>query len=380
MPRVAVLGANGQVGTELCLTLRSMAICEPVAVVRSINSAALLERAGVTCRGGDLSEPSIARTLLRDCDLIVDLALPTAGNYRESLALIRKRLTVVLAEARPRFGFALASTTSVYRYDASLPPFRHYRATKLFAERVAQALGRRSGLGVFVLRLGQVHGAMQACSLAAEKTLRKARSDVQVPAQQSDVVFVSDLAEAVRIILRREARPGTFNLLAAPSMSFAQVARWYCVSLGIERQIAEQPVARRSGVSFMASAVFAWIRSGISSAINHHKELLSAAASTLSPRWDKRMRFQRTRRQARAALALHANISRTALFEPRRPPPGARFPLDGDSLERASRCREAVTHALSDIRPITGESTRSSSSARPRLASSAPRREPSSRG
>src|SRR3989442_15765920 len=93
--RVAVLGANGQVGTELCLYLKVMDFCEPIAVTRSQNSTAVLSRAGVCCRSGDLTNRQVATALLNDCDLIFDLALPIGRNLRATKSMLRDRATAI---------------------------------------------------------------------------------------------------------------------------------------------------------------------------------------------------------------------------------------------------------------------------------------------
>lgn len=186
--RVAVLGANGQVGTELCLYLKVMKFCEPIAITRSTNSTAVLSRAGIECRSGDLANPQIAAKLLRDCELIFDLALPNGKNLRETKRMLRARTTSIFSVARPSKGYVLASTTSVYRFSASLPFFRAYRSMKLFSERLSQSLGLKYRVPVYIFRLGQVHSELQSCSDSLRRDLSRNTGPIHVPDQPSTAV------------------------------------------------------------------------------------------------------------------------------------------------------------------------------------------------
>ena len=80
-PRIAIIGANGQVGTELCLYLDLMGICEPIAIARSEYGTILLWRLGIQCRHGDLSRTEGAERLIADCDAILE-SMPKQPDIR----------------------------------------------------------------------------------------------------------------------------------------------------------------------------------------------------------------------------------------------------------------------------------------------------------
>src|SRR5262249_741297 len=88
MMRIAVLGANGQVGAELCLLLSRQENVEVVPVCRTPMGSAFLRFHGLACRHGQPANPLEAHRLLGDCDVIANLALTSlAHNYREAMAL-----------------------------------------------------------------------------------------------------------------------------------------------------------------------------------------------------------------------------------------------------------------------------------------------------
>ena len=52
MTTIGVIGASGQVGTEVCLYLKTYPEVRPVAIVRTSLSGALLRRLGIEVRVG----------------------------------------------------------------------------------------------------------------------------------------------------------------------------------------------------------------------------------------------------------------------------------------------------------------------------------------
>ena len=62
---IGVIGASGQVNTEVCLYLKTYPEVRPVAVVRTSISGALLRRLGIEVRVGAFGTESESRELLR---------------------------------------------------------------------------------------------------------------------------------------------------------------------------------------------------------------------------------------------------------------------------------------------------------------------------
>jgi len=347
--RIAILGANGQVGTELCLYLKVMGFCDLIAIARSSNSTAFLSRAGIDCRSGDLANPEIAAKLLNDCDLIVDLALPNGKNLRETKRIVGARLTSIFLAARPSKGFVLASTTTVYRYSASLPFFRAYRSMKLFSEHVSQSLGAKRGVPVYVFRLGQVHGALQSCSDLLRRELLSSTGPIHVPDQPSNSIFVFSIAEAIQAILFERTTPSIYTLISNPAWSFADLAKWHAGKIGLNATVVLERVRLTSPIAKGLAAIRNWVKLGLSGLIGHYKELLSALVSAYSEALDQKLRFFRTRQIA--ALSVNAYFRGLAYrpFEALNETPGIRFPFITDSrttMEKPERCVEKLIRSL----------------------------------
>lgn len=329
--RVAVLGANGQVGTELCLYLKVMGFCDPIAITRSANSTALLSRAGIDCRSGDLANPQIAARLLNDCDLIFDLSLPNGKNLRETKRMLHARMTSVLSVARPSKGFILASTTSVYRFSASLPCFRVYRSMKLFSERLSQSLGAKHGIPVYIFRFGQVHGELQACSDSLRRGLSRNTWPIHVPDQPSNTIFIFSIAEAIRAVLFERVPPNAYTMISQPAWSFADLVEWYAGKLGLRATVNVESIELTSPFAQGFSAFRRWIKQGLSGLVGHYKELLSAIVSTFSEELDQKLRFARTRQIAASTIKAYFDSLPYRPFEALNETPGIRFPFVSDS-------------------------------------------------
>ncbi len=187
--RVAVIGANGQVGTELCLFLKIMGKVEPIGIARSQVGTALLRRLGIDCREGDFSTAVQGRQLLEGCDAVVDLALPMGNSPVDTKRIISRHLRSIFDSLDDIKTFIYGSTMSVYRLDPTDPFYRWYGVTKRHGELEASRLGSQSGRKVYNLRLGQVHGEMQSCSMSILDQLYDG-AVARVPDVASYTVFV----------------------------------------------------------------------------------------------------------------------------------------------------------------------------------------------
>ena len=348
--RVAVLGANGQVGTELCLYLKVMGFCTPIAIARSHTSTTVLSRAGIDCRSGDLTNARTAAELLTDIDLIFDLALPNGRNLRETKRMLMARGTSIFSAATPSKGFVLASTTSVYRYSASLPFFRAYRSMKLFSERLSQSLGAKHGVPVYVFRLGEVHGELQSCSNSLRQNLLDNTVPIHVPDQPSNTIFVFSIAEAIRAVLFERTTPQIYAVISHPAWSYAELVEWYATKLAVNATTIAESVRHTFPIAQGFSSVRNWIRLGLSGLVDHYKELLSAIVSACSEELDQALRFARTRKIAASTVDAYFDSLRYRPFAALNGIPGTRFPYLSDSRTTMAKSEQAVKELIRHLK------------------------------
>ena len=115
-PRVAILGANGQVGTELCMFLHLGGFARPVAVARSEYSLAMLRRLGIESRVA----ADDVRRVIEDCDAVVDLVHPWQTDTKAMRNAIERRAALIFEAARPSAPSS-ASGMSIMNCTLSVP-------------------------------------------------------------------------------------------------------------------------------------------------------------------------------------------------------------------------------------------------------------------
>lgn len=101
--RAAVVGANGKLGSELCLRLSRCPSLEVIPIVRNEAGSAYLRLQGLTCRHGRVAECQEAPGLLGDCDVVVNLAYSVPRSRRmhlENLSLAQNAVTAAAPSAR----------------------------------------------------------------------------------------------------------------------------------------------------------------------------------------------------------------------------------------------------------------------------------------
>jgi nucleoside-diphosphate-sugar epimerase len=259
--RVAILGANGQVGTEVSLRLRDVDGIEVVPVARNVSGSAFLRSNDMKCRHGRISDPADARDLIGDCDVVVNFALSNTAIPRVDRDMNRQIISTIVAAAKPGAPIVFASTMMVHAPGMKFWFPDSYGLEKLSAERMFRGLCARSHHPAFVFRLGHVMGEMQGITRKIYDEIRDRK--VALPHQglhASNTVFTAAIVEAVVQIARAEGtqkpKPGTYDLITFPQWTWLEVYKYYAAQLGLPLQLARpehvhdaQPGLSTPGVS-----------------------------------------------------------------------------------------------------------------------------------
>jgi nucleoside-diphosphate-sugar epimerase len=225
MTKVAIIGANGQVGAELCLLLGKSSELELVAVCRNRSGSAFLRWQGIACRHGRVADPTDALRLLGDCDVIVNSALAT-GTPSEIRRTEERIIHNIFACSKPSATIIHFSTQSVYgdpRPNRRVRRRNSYARAKLASERHVRAEQKTSKKPAYILRLGHVCGTMQEISHSIRESIRE--GTVVLPAKDcsSNTVYTASVAGAILQIMRGAAQPGTYDLMNAPLWTWREV-------------------------------------------------------------------------------------------------------------------------------------------------------------
>src|SRR5277367_2665921 len=252
MKRVAILGANGQVGTEVSLRLRGVEGIEVIPIVRNVSGSAFLRSNGMGCRHGRISDPAEASGLVGDCDVVVNFALSNTAIPRIDRDRNRQIIRSMVGAAKPGVPIIFASTIMVYAPGMKFWLPDSYGLEKLSAERLFRKLCRRSNHPDFVFRLGHVMGELQNITTKIRGEIRD--NKVALPHEglrDSNTVFTAEIVEAiVQIAKTQTAKPGTYDLISSPQWTWLDVYKYYAAQLGLPLHLARatQSHEQKSGV------------------------------------------------------------------------------------------------------------------------------------
>jgi len=239
MKRVAILGANGQVGAEVSLRLRRVEGIEVVPIARNISGSAFLRLNGMECRHGRISDPAEARSLIGDCDVVVNFALSNTAVPRADRDMNRQIVRSMVAAAKPGAPIVFASTIMVYAPGMKFWLPDSYGLEKFVVERVFRRACRALHHPAFVFRLGHVMGAMQNITGKIRGEIRDGK--VALPHQglrASNTVFTAVIVEAIVQVAQAAPKPGTYDLITFPQWTWLDVYKYYAAQLGLPLQLA----------------------------------------------------------------------------------------------------------------------------------------------
>lgn len=233
---ILVTGADGFIGRHLVGALAAAGEGAVHALVRRRPARPVR---GVRYRVADVLDEKTLRRAIRSARPGVVFHL--AGIVRRDdprLVVVNALGTRALLRALAGAGarrLVLASTCEVYgdapapfREATSPAPRSPYAWSKLAAEEIARAAGRRLGVSVTVLRLSVVYGPGQKPGMFLPSLIAAARAGRPFPMtggrQIRDFLHVADAVAAFRRAGARRAA-GVFNVAAGRSVSLREAAR-----------------------------------------------------------------------------------------------------------------------------------------------------------
>ncbi len=259
MPKIAILGANGQVGAELCLLLSQDPSIDLVPVCRNRTGSAFLRWMGVRCRHGRPAVEEEAPFLFGDCDFIINSALASgspADMRRAEDAIVRNAFRC----SPPHAKVIHFSTQSVYG-DARRGQLVRWRSlygrAKLATERCVRSEAGRSGKAAYILRLGHVGGTLQDISNNIRREINEERVVLPEVDSPSNVVYTAAIVDAILTIVRGGAPPGCYDLMNVPQWTWREVYEFEAAAVGSQLRAAVVRVPRRISGSRRLVAVAA---------------------------------------------------------------------------------------------------------------------------
>lgn len=247
---ILVTGGAGFIGSHLVDALLSRYPCSTVTVLDAFTYAGNplnLAQAGTTGRlrivSGSVEDRSQLYQLMKPGALVLHLAaeshVPRSFLDPGLFDRVNRQGTQNVLDAALQAGVDRVihfSTDEVYgsrltpaNEASSFAPSSPYARSKIGAEDEAEAM-RKHGLDVTILRPSNVVGPRQHREKLVPSFIAKARAEEPFPIegdgrQQRTFLAVSDLVEAVGVILEKGARNGTYNVAGVESLNVRQVAQ-----------------------------------------------------------------------------------------------------------------------------------------------------------
>lgn len=233
--KVAVIGANGNVGTELCILLKNE--CDIIPIVRNKVASVFLEYHGLKCGIGDLTNNDTAKTLLEDADVIVNATWVSdrfSGSQNQTSREMNKKIIENC--------FKFSKKTAVIVYLGTIRAFANkvdpktskffpprYDVEKQFLDKIMQKFAKRFNKKGISFRCGHVFGDGQPNAIALKKLLSERKNySIQVhPDIASNILHIVTLKDAIFKCIDEKIKSNTYSLVNNPQWSWKEVFDFY---------------------------------------------------------------------------------------------------------------------------------------------------------
>ena len=234
MIKIGLLGANGQVGTEVAFYLSRHENVVLSCLIRSEYSAALFKLLSIPYLVVDYADTKRLSCHLLSFDAVLDFSYQ-AGEISETLKWLKKLMQLVVSHMRP--GSKYVYMSSVMAYGMSNPavhlknhlfPRTAYAYIKRRAETLASQTGKRHKVNVFNFRLGQIHGSLQVVTQLFLSKLSLGTFRVNgTPQSLTNTVFTYSISDAIMRCIQGEVTPGTHTLVSSPQWTSEDLFSFY---------------------------------------------------------------------------------------------------------------------------------------------------------
>jgi dTDP-4-dehydrorhamnose reductase len=233
--KIAIIGANGNVGTELSYLLKDN--CDIIPIVRNRIGSVFLEHHGISCRIGDISNSETAKTILKDVDVVVNATWVSdrfSGSQNQTSKLINKTIiensfkyskknaVIIYLSTIRAFANKVDPTTSKF-----WPP--RYDVEKQFLEKIMKKNSSKYNKKGISFRCGHVFGEGQPNTRAIRKVLSENRTlTINANANSaSNILHIITLKDAIFKCLEKNIKSNTYSLVNNPQWTWKQIYDFY---------------------------------------------------------------------------------------------------------------------------------------------------------
>lgn len=231
--KVGIIGANGQVGTELTFLFRSRGI-EVIPIVRNAVAGSMFKHYGFGYRLADITDPVDARRALSDLDIVVIAAFAspiTRGDYKPKHARSTNEAIIKNSIQYASNAAKLVYFSSVAAFGQQMGISEHwwYVREKRHLEKIFSESCDLNDMNGYVYRIGLVLGQNIDRTQDIETTLSDSiRVDIEAAATvNSNTVHTVTIAESVLHCVDDDMTSGTYTIVNQPQWTWERVFDYY---------------------------------------------------------------------------------------------------------------------------------------------------------
>jgi nucleoside-diphosphate-sugar epimerase len=238
--KVAVLGANGQIGSVLIRRLSEIPGIHPVAVCRNALGAGLISDVECDVRLGSVTSEKWDTKLIGDCDSAINCIWPQG-----SAGAVKKQNAILLANIRGNDNlkkFISLSSVAVYGtcIDSSWSTFKApkpdltYGQAKLEMEKMTADCFAGSACRYHLIRLGHVYGNEQWLSRMIIGSISDNKFKLPFDGSMlSNALHVDEVAQGLIHLLLEDRESGVINLASHPQKTWRHIFDWHSEVCGL---------------------------------------------------------------------------------------------------------------------------------------------------
>jgi nucleoside-diphosphate-sugar epimerase len=237
MLTIAVLGANGFVGSRIVETFHLDGAAKVVPIVRGFSGLARLSRFALEARIADVLDGDAVAAALRGCDIVINAVLGPYNQivaeppviYRAAEAAgVRRLVHISTASVHGQNPEPGTDETSPLQSNHAVP----YNNAKVKAERQFAALRRNGRVELVVLRPGIVFGPRDVWISGIARRLSEGNAFlVDGGTGICNTAYIDNLVHAVRLSLDAPVDGEAFLIGDNETVTWAELHRWVATAL-----------------------------------------------------------------------------------------------------------------------------------------------------
>ena len=233
--KLGLVGANGNVGTELCFLLKNDVDLKPI--TRNKLGSVFLNHHGFNCTISDISKDVDAKESLSDVDIVVISSYatdPFSGSQTRSSQLINHKIIKNSVNFSPPNAIIIYFST-IRAFSNKIDPNTPkgwtksgYDKEKITLEKTLFSESAKKKKKAYALRLGHVYGDNQPRTRDLKKILSNSQISIQVkPETESNIVHTVTIKDAILNCLESKTSPGIYSVVNVPQWTWKNVIDYY---------------------------------------------------------------------------------------------------------------------------------------------------------